>query len=395
MRIKKDPTFAFMPYPDVRVQNAPNGPLAGLTFAVKDLFDVEGYPTSCGCPLKLAESSPAPKNAPIVQTLLDAGAEFKGKTKTDELAWSLEGINQHFGTPINPTAPDRVPGGSSSGSASATSAGTVDFAIGTDTGGSIRLPASFCGIWGIRPTHGRLPLQSCMELAKSFDTAGLFAKDGATFERVANVLYSDQDVIELTNSQSNFILAPDMFELAEPECSTILKSKIPYNVNKLKQIHPIGENADPLYLTFRVLQAREVMQSLGQWVRENNPPLTPGVQERFIFAKGLDEKVEATSNEIRKKHSEPMHMLLNTGKILVVPSTIAEAPLLVTSKPDWDTFRKNSITLLCIAGLSGVPQISIPVATGPNNAPIGLSLIGPRGSDLSLIKVARSLFPNL
>ena len=142
MLIKKDPTHAFMPYPSVPVQNASSGPLSGLTFAVKDLFDVEGYPTSCGCPLKLAQSSPAPKNAPIVQTLLDAGAEFVGKTKTDELAWSLEGINPHFGTPINPKAPERVPGGSSSGSASATSAGTVDFAIGSDTGGSIRLPAS-------------------------------------------------------------------------------------------------------------------------------------------------------------------------------------------------------------------------------------------------------------
>ena len=384
-----------MPYPSVPVQFASSGPLSGLTFAVKDLFDVKGYPTSCGCPLKLTQSSPAPKNAPIVQTLLDAGAEFVGKTKTDELAWSLEGINPHFGTPMNPKAPERVPGGSSSGSASATSAGTVDFAIGSDTGGSIRLPASHCGIWGIRPTHRRLPLENCMELAKSFDTAGFFAKNGATFEKIANVLFPEKSTIELTNEQSNFVLAPDMFQLADPECSAILKSKFPFNVNELKEINPIGPNAKPLYFAFRVLQAREALKSLGPWVKEYNPPLTPGVQERFIFANDLNEKLEASSNEIRRKLSDPMNILLDSGKILIVPSTIAEAPLLIASKPDWDEYREKSLTLLCIAGLSGVPQVSIPVATGPNGAPIGLSLIGARGSDLSLIKVARSLFPEL
>ena len=395
MKIKKDPTLAFMPYPFTPVQNSPTGSLSDMTFAVKDLYDVKGFPTGCGCPLKLAESSTASDNAPIVQRILDAGAEFVGKTKTDELAWSLEGINPHFGTPINPTAPDRVPGGSSSGSASATSAGTVDFAIGSDTGGSIRLPASFCGIWGIRPTFGRLSLQNCMELAKSFDTAGYFAKDGAVFEKVANVIFSDKDKIELNNSPQNFVIAADMFKMADPKCSEILKSKIPLNLRELKEINLIGEDAESLYFAFRVIQAREVMRSLGKWVKDNNPPLTPGVQERFIFAKDLDEKVEAAANDVRQIYSEPMDLLLNHGKILIVPSTIAEAPLLLTTKPDWDDFRKKSLTFLCIAGLCGIPQLSIPVALGPNKAPIGLSLIGPKGSDLSLIKIARSLFPNL
>ncbi|WP_281354819.1 amidase family protein [Chelativorans alearense] len=117
---------------------------------------------------------------PAIQRVFDAGARFVGKTHTDELAWSLYGMNPHFGTPVNPAAPDRIPGGSSSGSAVA--AGIADIGIGTDTGGSVRAPASFCGIWGLRPTHGRIPLKGCMELAASLDTCGFFARDAATME---------------------------------------------------------------------------------------------------------------------------------------------------------------------------------------------------------------------
>src|SRR5687767_6592237 len=191
MLLDSDPARAFLPYPPVEVPKAASGPLAGLTFAVKDLFDVAGYPTGGGSPHVLAMSGVKTRTAPIVQRLLDAGARFVGKTHTDELAFSLNGKNAHFGTPVNGGAPDRIPGGSSSGSASAVSNGLCDVALGTDTGGSVRGPASHCGLFGLRPTHGRVSLKGAHDLAPSFDTCGFFARDAATFRRVGEVILGD------------------------------------------------------------------------------------------------------------------------------------------------------------------------------------------------------------
>ena len=130
---------AFMPYPEVAVPHAAQGPLSGLSFGVKDLFDVAGYPTSGGQPFLLALSGIKQRHAKAVQQLLDNGAKFAGKTITDELAFSMNGQNAHFGNPINGAAPDRITGGSSSGSAAAVSNGLCDFALGTDTGGSVQI----------------------------------------------------------------------------------------------------------------------------------------------------------------------------------------------------------------------------------------------------------------
>ena len=170
MLLDADPARAFMPYPAAPVAHAPGGPLHGLTFAVKDLFDVDGYPTGCGSPHLLALSGVKTRTAPVVRALLDAGARFVGKTITDELAFSMNGKNAHFGTPRNGVAPERIAGGSSSGSAAAVSNDLCDFALGTDTGGSVRAPANHCGLFGIRPTHGRVSLERCHALAPSLDT---------------------------------------------------------------------------------------------------------------------------------------------------------------------------------------------------------------------------------
>ena len=179
---------AFMPYPDAAVPHAATGPLSGLSFGVKDLFDVAGYPTSGGQPFVLAMSGIKTTTAPTVQRLLDAGARFAGKTVTDELAFSMNGQNAHFGSPVNGAAPERITGGSSSGSAAAVSHGLCDFALGTDTGGSVRAPANHCGLVGLRPTHGRVSLEGALDLAPSLDTCGWFTRDIATFARVADVL---------------------------------------------------------------------------------------------------------------------------------------------------------------------------------------------------------------
>ena len=138
----KETSLAYMPYPEVKVDSASNGVLSGLTFTVKDMFDVKGYPTSAGSPTMLALSGIKQQTAPAVKEFLDAGAIFDGKVVTDELAFSVIGDNLHFGAPINGAAPDRYAGGSSSGSASSVSCGLCDFSLGTDSGGSVRGPAS-------------------------------------------------------------------------------------------------------------------------------------------------------------------------------------------------------------------------------------------------------------
>src|SRR5712671_3391861 len=165
-----------------------DGPLRDLCFAVKDLIDVAGHPTGCGNPTWLATHPPASVSAVCVEQLLAAGAQCEGKTITDELAFSLLGENHFYGTPLNPSAPDRVPGGSSSGSASAVACGLVDFALGTDTGGSVRVPASNCGIWGWRPSHGLISVAGVMPFSPTLDTVGVFARSAETLQRIARAL---------------------------------------------------------------------------------------------------------------------------------------------------------------------------------------------------------------
>ena len=172
----RDPYNAFCKHGPDRLTGAAAGPLAGLTCAIKDLFDIAGYVTGGGNPDWHASHEAARRTAPVVQKLLDAGATIVGKTHTDELSRGIFGENAHYGTPINPKAPGRVPGGSSSGSAAAVAGQLVDFALGTDTGGSVRVPASFCGIYGLRPSHGRLPFEGVLPQAPSFDTIGWFAR---------------------------------------------------------------------------------------------------------------------------------------------------------------------------------------------------------------------------
>src|SRR5438093_9304209 len=158
--LDQDNLGAFCRHTHVAVKGTGAGPLANLVFGLKDIYDVAGHKTGFGSPDWLATHSPAARTAPSVQVLLDAGADLVGKTHNDELTYSLTGENAHYGTPINVNAPGRIPGGSSSGSAAAVAGGLVDFAVGSDTGGSVRAPASFCGIYGIRPTHGRVSLEA-------------------------------------------------------------------------------------------------------------------------------------------------------------------------------------------------------------------------------------------
>ena len=216
-------TGPWVPGTSLRIEGAARGPLAGLTFAAKDLFDVAGHPTGGGNP-DWARQHPLPtKHAWAVQRLLDAGATLIGKTITDEVSLGILGENPFEGTALNPKAPDRVPGGSSSGSASAVAQGLCDTALGTDTGGSVRVPASFCGLYGIRPTHGRIDVSGMLGQAPSSDTIGWFARDARTFARVAETMLGEPISASLP---ARLVIAVDAFGFADAETAAALRPMV-------------------------------------------------------------------------------------------------------------------------------------------------------------------------
>jgi amidase len=385
--MRDDSLHSFVPYPEVPVAHASEGPLSGLTLGVKDLFDVKGYPTGAGSPHRLAMSGIKKAHAPLVATLLKAGARFVAKTVTDELAFSMNGKNAHFGAPINGAAPDRITGGSSSGSASAVSGRLVDIGLGSDTGGSVRAPASYCGLFGIRPTHGRLSLKGCWPLADSFDTAGFFTRDGAAFARVAEAtLGRDRNPLP---EKPRMMLAEDMFAQAVPGAAAILMDVARRVGQRMGEAEPVKltRDLDQLYWAFRWLQGREAWEADGEMIARFNPPLGPGVAERFAFAREVTDEQVAEGAAIRSKFRSRARKLLGKDGVILLPTVPDIAPLRTTSEADLDDFRNRGLRLLCPSGLSGFPQISIPVATR-EGAPLGISIMGPPGSDLSLAHLA-------
>jgi amidase len=391
MLLDADPARAFLPYPPVLVPHAASGPLAGLTFAVKDLFDVAGYPTGGGSPHILALSGTKTRTAPTVQRLLDCGSRFVGKTHTDELAFSMSGKNAHFGTPVNGAAPERIPGGSSSGSASAVSNRLCDLALGTDTGGSVRAPASHCGLFGIRPSHGRVSLENCLDLAPSFDSCGYFSRDADLFVRVGEVLLGEDPAPIPTAPR--LVLAADAFAMLAPEVRGALASVIKVIETVLGAatlVEVANDGFEPLYWSFRYIQGREAWAVDGPIIERFQPPLGPGVRERFAFSRSVTDAQVADAQETRARFRQRLADLLGRDGVLLLPTMPDVAPLLTASEDTLDDYRNQALNLLCLAPLAGFPQVSMPLARRLE-APLGLSLLGPSGSDLSLVRLAATL----
>lgn len=380
---------AFVPYPDAPVPHAPGGPLAGLSFAAKDLFDVAGYPTGGGNPIVLALSGIKRRTAPTVQRLLDAGARFVGKTVTDELAFSMNGQNAHFGAPRNGAAPTRISGGSSSGSASAVSNGLCDFALGTDTGGSVRAPASHCGLYGLRPTHGRISLQGALDLSPSFDTCGWFTRDASTLARVADVLLGADAVPAPTRLLWPTDLWAQLAPAAEP-AALAAANQVQAVLGRAAPVNVMLDSFDAMYWAFRYLQGREAWLTDGPLIERYAPPLGPGVAERFAFSRGVTDAQVAEATAFRQRFTAHLEALLGTDGVLLLPTMPDIAPLRDAPESGLEDYRNRAIRLLCCAGLAGLPQLSLPLA-GHSGAPMGLSLLGPRGSDRALVAMAERL----
>jgi amidase len=383
-----DPYGAFLDYPFVVQPCGHDGLLRRTTFGVKDIFDVAGYRTGCGHPLKLEQSPIASRSARCVELLLDSGAVFLGKTHTDEFAYSLNGENFHYGTPINPAAPERIPGGSSSGSAVAVAGRLSDFAIGSDTGGSVRIPASYCGIWGIRSTHGAISVEGVMPFAPSFDVVGWFARNGALLRDVGRCLLPAKNPAPITR----LIVIRDAVALVAEEISAPVFNVVAQLREHLAvvDIEMAPEGLDAWANVFRIHQGYEVWQSLGAWISANEPQFGPGIKERFAWASTISKDQFDAAARSRAEIRRRVLDVVGDNATLILPTAPGIAPLRGSSPEQLDDFRNRALQLLCIAGLSGTPQISIPgqLASGYS---IGISIVGPLGGDLALLDLCNGL----
>jgi amidase len=391
MTVLHDPYNAFCTHVAVHIDGAPRGPLAGLAFAAKDLFDVAGHITGGGNPDWLATHPPATKSAPVVQTLLDAGATLVGKTHTDELSRGIFGENAHYGTPINPKAPDRIPGGSSSGSAAAVAGGLVDFALGTDTGGSVRVPASFCGLCGIRPSHGRLALDAVIAQAPSFDTIGWFARDAELLARIAEILLGI-DVARAAPAK-RLIVAEDAFAIAEPATRQALAPPVERLARMFDAVERRPLSAAPLSLWHRhqgVIQGHEAWATFSDWIDRTNPRFGFEVADNFLRGKNADEAALAAANDFRAERRAEFAARIGGGAIVCLPTTPFPAPLRGQPRSAMWELRVPVITLTCIAGMLGAPQVTLPLGA-VETLPVGLSLLGTPGMDAALLATACAL----
>ena len=388
--LEKDSLGAFCRHTHVALRGAHSGPLTGLTFAAKDIYGVAGHRTGFGSPDWLRTHQPAERTAPVIRRLLDAGADMVGKTHTDELTFSLNGENAHYGTPVNVNAPGRIPGGSSSGSAAAVAGALVDFALGSDTGGSVRAPASFCGIYGLRPTHGRVSLDEACPLAPSFDTAGWFARDAETMERVAAVLLGEDSQESVS---ARLLVAQDAFDLAGPAATAALQpglQRVAALLGKPERVTVSTEGLREWLDVFRILQGHEIWAQHGPWAREVKPHLGPGIRQRMEWASSIGDAEAREARARRESIARRMDLLLGTQNVLALPTVPNIAPLRNADPQATEDFRARALTLLCIAGLARLPQINLPFGK-LNGCPIGLSLVGPRDSDMMLLAIARTL----
>jgi len=363
------------------------GALAGKTFVVKENIDVAGCVSTNGHPAFAASHPRAGANAPVVDRLLAAGARLVGKAQMDEMAYSLLGANPYFGTPRNPAAPMRHPGGSSSGSAVAVAAGLADLALGTDTAGSCRAPAAFCGVFGFRSSHGAISVNGVVPLAPSLDAIGWFAREAETMQCVGDALLpEDLDTERLTEA----VILRESFEEVEAEFADAAAPALgrlragPARESSLGETFWNGALAH-----FRNLQAHEAWASHGAWITSASPELGPGVKERFAIAASVTLEQKQAAEAFRDAMRGRIDDLFGARGFLVVPTAPFRSPLLDENAEELDRKRYQMMRIFLLASYFGLPQISLPL--GAEGAPVGLSLIGRRWTDRGLLQLARRL----
>jgi len=380
-----DTARAFVGTPRPLAVGRRGGPLEGTTLAVKDVIDVAGVVTGAGNPTFAATRAVATENAEAVERLVTAGATVVGKTITDELAYSLSGTNVHFGTPLNSAAPDRIPGGSSAGSAAAVAAGLCDLALGTDTGGSIRVPASYCGIVGWRPTHGAVSAQGVVHLSRSFDTVGLLARSLTLLETAAAVLLGAAPASDSEAAALVPVLVSELLALASVEGQWSVRQCVGRLGGAAEQT--VGVDLEAGAAAFRALQGHEAWAEHGDWILAVRPLMGPGIAERFRVAA----TVTAEAVEQAEIHREQVRRLVEAatagGRVLIGPAATAAAPPLLATEQERATTRGRTLELTCLAGLAGAPVVVLPLAQA-DGLPLGVACMGAPGSDRALLRWA-------
>ncbi|MFD2705733.1 amidase [Salibacterium lacus] len=369
----------------VLVEPVRDGVLSGLTFALKDVIAVQGVVNGAGNPDWRRTASPARGHAAVVRSLLENGAALRGMTITDELMYSLNGENIHDGTPLNPKAPERIPGGSSSGSASAAATGDVHIGVGTDTGGSIRIPSSYCGLLGMRPSHGSLDMSGVIPLAESFDTIGWMTRDINTMERAGEALLPD---VSEHPGFHRLLLPKEAWELAEESirdaCQAFLRL-VKQKVDTWEE-QSITENGLQSWAeTFRVMQGIEIWKEHGDWVKRESPAFGPGIAERFKWASSLDAPRYEEMRAKREAAARHLHALLGSRTVMAVPTSAGPAPYQQLPAEKGEQRRRANMQLTCLAGLGGLPQLTIPLQN-KEGLPVGISFIAGRFQDKSLLR---------
>jgi amidase len=360
------------------------GPLSGETVAVKDLYDVAGFVVGGGVPEFLRVGTPASMNAPAVQALLDAGATVTGIAQTDEFAYSIAGRNPHYGTPPNPAVLGGVPGGSSSGPAAAVATGQASIGLSTDTAGSIRVPASYQGLWGLRTTHGAVSSEGILPLASSFDAPGWITRTPATLRAAAMATLPD-DV-----TAGGFVVAPALLESVEPDVRAAFETFV-------GDSYPTVElpDAQELFETFRTVQQSEAWRTHGEWIQNHPGALGDDVAARFELASRVTAEQESAARLRWMQLRELIDAALGDN-VLLVPSASSTAPTVAADAALIERTRQGTLRITAVAGLTGRPALSAPLLSVPQAgallpAPVGLSLVGPRGSDVALIGLAEAL----
>ncbi len=368
------------------------GPLDGLSFSIKDIFAIKDHTNSAGNPDWLRTHEKAASHAPVIETLLQNGASMKGITITDELMFSLDGVNAHYGTPLNPKAPHHIPGGSSSGSAVSVACGDVDFSIGSDTGGSIRIPASYCGLYGFRPTYGAISIEGCIPLALSFDTVGWIAREPSILRRVGETLFeetlSDQvpfDTLYFPSEIWDGLLDEDAKEAFKNGIKLLTSN---WFHEKSIALQEFGFKEWPEI--FRIIQGYEIWKEHGEWIKRVNPSFGPGIRERMDKASTMQEEEMRAATRKKIIIEQNITNLLDDNELIVLPTAVQGAPPLDSSQEELNQNRLRNMQLTCIAGLGGLPQLTIPFIE-VNGCPIGLSFMANRGQDLRLLALGEEL----
>ncbi len=372
------------------VAGAASGPLAGQTIAVKDLYDVEGFRVGAGNPTWLEGAPPADGTAPALTALLAAGASIRGIAQTDEFAYSVAGANAHYGTPPNPLVPGALPGGSSSGPASAVASGQASIGLGTDTAGSVRVPASYNGLWGLRTTHDLVSRERLLPLADSFDTVGWLTRSAAVLRDVAIATIGADTALP----PASWLVAPGLHAVADAAVQDAFSDAI---AGLPTDVVELGD-PDELFEVFRVVQAADAWAADGRWVTAHPDALGAATAARFAIAAATTPEQESTARAALTAQRSRLDSLLG-DRVLLLPSASSAAPSATADSAELDRVRAATLRLCCIAGLTGRPALSIPVLAVPGpfggDAPLGLCLVGPRGSDIALITLGEQLAAQL